>query len=74
MGKQWRKIKIHEGCELKTVQQLCAIGIRCELPMNKISVDGLKLPQLTENGHAFVLIDDAEKQEILNLPYVTSIE
>lgn len=42
--------------------------------MNEISVDGLKLPQLTENGHAFILIDDAEKQEILNLPYVTNIE
>lgn len=42
--------------------------------MNEISVDGLKLLQLTENGHAFVLIDDAKKQKILNLPYVTSIE
>lgn len=74
MDKSWRKIKICIGCELKTIQQLNALGIRNKLPLKNIIVNGIMYEQLEENGCAWAFMNETDEQAILELPFVLSIE
>lgn len=74
MDRSWRKITIRVGYELKTVQQLNALGIKYKIPISNVIVNGVKSTLLSKNGFAWAFIDDKEKQAILKLPYIENIE
>lgn len=74
MDKSWRKITIRVGYELKTVQQLKALGIKYKIPISNVIVNGVKSTLLSKNGFACAFVDDEEKQAILKLPYIEKIE
>ena len=74
MDRSWRKITIRVGYELKTVQQLNALGIKYKIPISYTFVNGVKSTLLSKNGFACAFIDDEEKQTILQLPYIENIE
>ncbi len=62
------------GCELKTAQQLNALGIKNELQIRNVTVNGIKQIQLVENCCIKAFIDDEDEQKIRKLPFIQNIE
>lgn len=62
------------GCELKTAQQLTALGIKNELQIRNVTVNGIERIQLVENGCIKAFIDDEDEQKVKNLPFVLDIK
>lgn len=72
--KSWEKITVRLGCELKTAQQLNALGIKNELHTKNVTIDGIQQIMLVENCYIWAFIDENEEQRVRNLPFVLSIE
>lgn len=72
--KSWKRVTVRLGCELKTVQQLNALGIKNELQIRNVTVNGIKQIQLVENCCIKAFVDDEEEQKVKRLPFVLYIE
>ena len=66
--KSWKRVIVRLGCELKTAQQLNALGIKNEIQIRNVTVNGIKQIQLIENCCIKVFIDDEDEQKVKNLP------
>ena len=62
------------GCELKTAQQLNALGIKNELQIRYVIVNGIEQIQLAENGRIYAFIDSEDELKVKKLPFVLHIE
>lgn len=74
MQKQWKLLKIEEGNELKTAQQLDALHIRYRLPINEVSINDIIFSKLRTNAEIMAFIDEEEETIIKKLPFVIRIE
>ncbi len=72
--KSWKRVIVRLGCELKTAQQLNALGIKNELQIRNVTVNGIKQIQLVENCCIKAFIDDEDEQKIRKLPFIQNIE
>lgn len=71
---QWKVVKIQEGCELKTAQQLDILHIKYKLRVENVSIDGIMHQKLGCNGEINAFVNEAEEKIVKNLPYVIRIE
>lgn len=74
MNKLWKEVTILIGYELKTAQQLDALGIKYKLPIKDVIINDIRTIQLTKNGAILVYIDKNDEHIIKSLPYVLSIK
>lgn len=72
--KSWKRVTVQLGCELKTAQQLNALGIKNELQIRNVTVNGIKQIQLIENCCIKAFIDGEDEQKVKALPFVLDIE
>lgn len=72
--KSWKRVTVRLGCELKTAQQLNALGIKNELQIRNVTVNGIKQIQLVEDCCIKVFVDYEDEQKVKTLPFVMDIE
>ena len=73
-GKTWKRVSVQFDCELKTAQQLNALGIKNELQIRNVTVNGIEQIQLVENCCIYAFIDSEDEQKVKKLPFVLDIK
>lgn len=74
MERKWKIIKIRIGHELKTSHQLSLLGIKHEIPITEVKINGIIHSSLKYNGIIKAYINKKEEDQAKRLPYITAIE